>query len=375
MSLSPKTTAPGPGLTLTMLASLLLAGWVAQPFFSILLLGGALAVSCYPAQQWLTQAFGQRPRLAAAVFASGLGLVLLLPVAGAGAFVVQEATAGMEWLQQAVAGSDQLDTLADVAKAHLPDALQQHVQPAVETLHLTPDDLRAYAGKVIQALRPSAAAALQGSVAMPGYAALMLLALYFLLVDGKKLMPMLVDVLPLPPARAKALLAEMRDVLKATVLGNVVTAVVQCSGVTLGLWLASVPHALFLGLLALPASFIPVAGSALIWLPAAAIQAATGQPVAAALLVGGLGTLSTINTNVIKPAVLGGRMTLHPGLVFVAILGGIKVFGMVGLVAGPLAIALGQAMLVNYRQLLRASTATSGTPDDSGADVPQILPA
>ncbi|HET6345270.1 MAG TPA: AI-2E family transporter, partial [Myxococcota bacterium] len=148
----------------------------------------------------------------------------------------------------------------------------------------------------------------------------------------------------------RELLREFRDVAHASIVGNGVTALVQTAAVTGGLVAAGVAHAPLWGLVTLPASFIPVAGSGLVYLPAAGWLAATGRPLAAAVFLGWCSGVGALNTHLIKPFVVGGRISMHGALTFLSILGGVSVFGMIGLIAGPLAMAFAWTAVRIYRR-------------------------
>ena len=347
---------PQLGLALLVCLALGAAAYVIGPFAPTSLLALALAVSFGPIHARLCRLFGGRRRLAAGACAGGLGLVLLLPVAAISAFVARELSAGVDWALEAL----NVSSLSDLPDANMPQAVQAKLAPLLARLHLDPALLRQQAGRVAEMVKPFASAAAHGSITLPAYAALMLIMFFFFLVDGGRLPPLLQDILPMSHAQSRHLLDELKNVLRATVLGSLVTAVVQSTGVGIAMALAGIPHGAFFALLALPASFIPVAGSALIWGPAAAGLLATSELARGLALAGGLAALSTVNTNFIKPMVVRGRMSMHTGLVFLSILGGIPAFGMVGLVAGPLLVASATTLLRIYRETMRGAQGSSG---------------
>jgi predicted PurR-regulated permease PerM len=95
-------------------------------------------------------------------------------------------------------------------------------------------------------------------------------------------------------------------------------------------------------------------GSAAVWLPAALILFATGNWVKGLILLGyGAGVIGTID-NVVRPYVMAGKVKLHTLLVFFAVLGGIRAFGILGLFIGPIALAVTMALLEILREEGRA---------------------
>ena len=98
------------------------------------------------------------------------------------------------------------------------------------------------------------------------------------------------------------------------------------------------------------ASLVPIVGAFLIWLPWAAYLLLAGQTVRGIVLlaVGGL-VVSSID-NVLKPLIIKGRTDMHPLLVFLSVLGGLQVFGFLGILLGPLLVALFVSFLNFYRE-------------------------
>ena len=119
---------------------------------------------------------------------------------------------------------------------------------------------------------------------------------------------------------------------------------------TIGFTIARVPHAVFLGIVTLVASFVPVVGTAIIWIPAALLLALTGHMTAAIFIAIWCGVLLTLADNVVKPLAMRGKVEMHTGLVFLALLGGITMFGLLGIIAGPLVIAFLLALLRMYER-------------------------
>jgi predicted PurR-regulated permease PerM len=183
----------------------------------------------------------------------------------------------------------------------------------------------------------------------------MVFTLYFFFVDGKQLAKILVGAIPIEREYTRLFMRTLRDTSKQLVSGYLLVALYQAAAAFILFSLFGVKGPLVLAVLTGVASFIPMAGAGLIWLPVSVIHMATGD------LMGGVALLalsaifiSTLD-NFIRPAVLTGRLNIHPLLIFFSILGGLTVFGFNGIVLGPLILILFFTALGLYDKIYRSS--------------------
>jgi predicted PurR-regulated permease PerM len=119
-----------------------------------------------------------------------------------------------------------------------------------------------------------------------------------------------------------------------------------------------VPSALVWGVVMTFLSMIPMLGAFLVWVPAAIYLAATGQYVKALLLVlWGTLVIGMID-NFLRPKLVGGRTKLHELLIFFAVLGGLQVFGVLGIVMGPVVLAITMTLIEIFRAVDKSSSAS-----------------
>jgi len=139
------------------------------------------------------------------------------------------------------------------------------------------------------------------------------------------------------------MLKESRDLIFASVAVALLIAAIQGFLGGVAFWIAGLAVPVFMGVLIAFFSIVPVVGSALIWAPAALWLGFTGHWGKAILVVGICGGVAGLADNLVRPLLLRNRTRLNDLLIFVSILGGLDVFGLLGLVAGPtiLAAALG----------------------------------
>ncbi len=168
---------------------------------------------------------------------------------------------------------------------------------------------------------------------------LMLYLLFYFFRDGASIVARIVHVLPVGEERRIRLLLKFTQVVRATVKGNLIVAVVQGGLLTLLFWIIGIQTALFWGVVTAVLSLLPAVGASFVWLPGAAIMFATGQVGQGVVVLLG-GVVITAAENVLRPVVIGRDTQMPDYLILVSTLGGIMVFGLAGFVAGPVIAAL-----------------------------------
>ena len=173
--------------------------------------------------------------------------------------------------------------------------------------------------------------------------------MYYLFRDGDRIVSKLPAALPLERRQSEAIISRTRDVVSASVYGIVVIASLQGLLGGLAFWILGIPSPLLWAVLMTFVCMIPVLGSFLVWLPLAIYLAATGHWTKAILLViwGGL-VISTID-NFLRPKWMKNQTRLHELLVFFSVLGGISVFGLLGIILGPVVLAITLGLLQTFR--------------------------
>jgi len=324
--------------TLLLAAVSIAFGLVVWPFVGSIFWSVVLAIVFEPLHARVLVALGQRRTAAAlatlAIVVAGVGI----PVAIVAALVVRQATG----LYAAIA-SGRIDVGAGMQKAA--DALPHWLLDALDTLGLgDPGAIRArLVASAGEASRFVAAHLLRLGIDSASFAlsvAVVLYLLFFLLRDGRALATRIDRAVPLAGNDKKSLLATFVVVIRATVKGGVVMAVVQgtLGGLVLGGLGVAAP--LLWGVVFGLVSMLPAVGAAVLWLPIALYFLVTGA-IAKALLLTLFGSVVlTIVDNVVRP-LLVGRDTHLPGyVVLISTLGGVAVFGLNGVVIGPVAAAM-----------------------------------
>ena len=183
---------------------------------------------------------------------------------------------------------------------------------------------------------------------------MMLIALFFLLVDGGSLVNWVERVSPLARGQTTELLVEFRRVSGAVLISSLATAGVQAVAALVGFLITSVPHPIFFTTVTFFVAFIPAIGAGGMCLLAAILLLAMGHTwMALFLALWGILVVGTVD-NVIKPLLVKRGLHMHGALVFFALLGGLAMFGTAGLIAGPLIVAFFLALIRIYQRDFRA---------------------
>lgn len=179
---------------------------------------------------------------------------------------------------------------------------------------------------------------------------ILLFALFFFLRDGTRMVTGLLDLVPMEQDSKHVVLEGLNRTLVAMVRGTVVTASAQGALTGVGLALFGVPFPILLGFVATFMAVVPFVGAALVWAPAAAYLLLSGQTVMAiGLVVWGLIAVGLID-NLLRPIVVGTHAQLPATLLFLGVLGGFQVYGLVGGLVSPLLIACVFAFARIYRE-------------------------
>jgi predicted PurR-regulated permease PerM len=177
-----------------------------------------------------------------------------------------------------------------------------------------------------------------------------LLSLYYFFKDGNRLFGRLKDALPIPSKERDLLILRFKEMIYATIYGGILIAVIQ--GILGGMifWVLGISSPILWGTAMGFLSFIPIGGTALIWVPAAILLFIQGAFLKGIILVG-LGAFGiSLVDNLLRPFFISSKTNIHPLLLFFAVLGGVQAFGLVGLAIGPLIATLCLTLIEIYIQ-------------------------
>ncbi|QCS42191.1 AI-2E family transporter [Natrinema versiforme] len=179
---------------------------------------------------------------------------------------------------------------------------------------------------------------------------------YYLLVDGAAFLDWLRETAPLETRVLDELFADVHDVTWAVLRSHVLVAVVQGILGGLGLAILGVPYATTLGVILVLASFLPTIGVWLVWGPVTVAHAASSGPARAAVLLGYGVAVLAVTDSYLRAYLVDRGSSLHPATALVGVVGGIYLFGVVGLFVGPMILAAFKACVTVAHRLERADS-------------------
>ena len=180
--------------------------------------------------------------------------------------------------------------------------------------------------------------------------ALVLFVTFYLFMEGSRLATWVLALSPLPQEMNSQIMDDMLRTLRATLKGSVVLAFINGTVSGLGFFAFGVPNALFWGTVMVFASVVPIVGTALVWVPGGIYLIIMGDYGQATGVMIWCLIVSVVCDNWLRPKLIGGQADLHPLLTFFAVLGGISYFGLVGLILGPLVLAILLSLIEVYKR-------------------------
>ncbi len=178
---------------------------------------------------------------------------------------------------------------------------------------------------------------------------LMFFLIFFFLRDGRNILNFIYEVTPLDEDHKREIFAELGETFSATIRGQIFTGLVQGALAGIIFWILGLPLPIFFAMITFIASMIPVFGTATVWTPFVAYLAFTHEyGRAIALLVLGVVIISGID-NILKPILIGQKTKLPYPLLFIGILGGLQIYGFMGVFLAPAVLTLFFVLIKIYR--------------------------
>ncbi|UYO49575.1 AI-2E family transporter [Rhodopseudomonas palustris] len=315
-----------------------LFGWILWPLYSAVLWGMVIAILFAPLNRQLNRAFGFRRNLAAFTSVAIIVLMVLLPMSLLGAALAREAAATYTKIESG--NLDLLKTMRELL-ASRPDWLGDLLS-------------RFGVGNLADIQQRLSAALLRGSQYLAGQALdigqstfdftvnlfVMVYLLFFLLRDGDLLAGRIRRAMPLGVDHQSRLLDKFTVVIRATVKGNMLIALIQGALGGLAFYVLGISGALMWAVVMAFLSLLPAVGAGIVWLPMALYLIATGSVWhGVGLVVWGSLVIGMVD-NFLRPILVGKDTRMPDYVVLISTLGGLEVFGLNGFVIGPVIAAM-----------------------------------
>ena len=309
---------------------------IASPFRAPIFLAVMIAIVFHPAHVRI-QRHIQGRNAAALISTILVVVVVIIPATGLGVVVLKEVRGLYDLLNEKSAEQGGWNPYVTHFADRLLGWAGQYVD--VSTLDLRGALLRRIE-QISQFLISSGAQAVSDIVSFFTATVVAFFTLFFLFLDGRSVLARAAESLPLKAGQVERIFTGVSDSIVANVYGCLAVGAAQGTLLSLGFWALGVPSPVVWGLVTGLCSLIPVVGSTAVWGPAAIIFFITGHAWKGVILLAwGAGAVGQID-NLVRPYVISGRAKMHPLLVFFALLGGAKAFGVLGLFIGPVVLSL-----------------------------------
>lgn len=326
-----------------------------QPFLSVILWATVLVILFHPVHRRLNHRIKQ-PSLAAVVSCALVILIILVPVALITLAVINELSNAVQTVQQGV------NYLLDPSSPRTGPILN-FLGRYIDINHLRSEEflverLRGVSGQ----LAGRTLGFIGGLVGAIVQTFFVIFTMFYFFRDGDNISRTVRDSLPLDREQADSIMIRTREVIDASVYGVITIAIIQGTLGGLAFWALGLPSAIIWGVAMTFLSMVPMMGAFLVWVPAAIYLALTGHYVKALLLVAWGTLVIGMIDNFLRPKLVGSRTRLHELLIFFSVLGGLNVFGVLGVVLGPVVLAITLSLIEVYR-------AAGGSPGPSGTRI------
>lgn len=312
--------------------------WLLIPYYSAVLWGVILAVIFYPVQQWLLRVLNGRRNVAALLSVLMCICLVIIPTLLIFGSLVQE---GNSLYQRLSTREFDLNSYITSILGALPDSLEEWM-------------VRFELGSFAEWRSRISSAILQGSQIFAGRLVslgqntlqffisfgIMIYLLFFLFRDGAELGAKIRQTIPLSEEYTGQILEKFTAVIRATVKGNIIIALIQGTLGGLTFWFLGIEAALLWGVMMTIFSLLPVVGASLVWGPAAIWFMVNGIWIKAAVLIFvGVFVIGLID-NFLRPPLVGKGTRMPDFVVLISTIGGISLVGINGFVVGPMIAAM-----------------------------------
>jgi predicted PurR-regulated permease PerM len=326
-----------------------------QPFLSVILWATVLVIVFHPVHRRLKQRI-RNSSLAALVSSALVILIILVPVSLVTLAVINELSNAVASVQQ---GADYLMDPNSPFTGPILNFLGQYI----DINHLRSEEflverVRGVGGQ----LAGRTLGFIGGLIGAIVQTFFVIFTMYYFFRDGDNISRNVRDSLPLDREQADRIMVRTREVIDASVYGVITIAMIQGTLGGLAFWALGLRSAIIWGVVMTFLSMVPMLGAFLVWVPAAIYLALTGHYVKAILLAAWGTLVIGMIDNFLRPKLVGSRTRLHELLIFFSVLGGLNFFGVIGVVLGPVVLAITLSLIDVYR-------AAGGSPSSSETQI------
>jgi predicted PurR-regulated permease PerM len=334
------------------------------PFLKPIIFSAILAIIFYPVHarihQWV------RNRNLSALLST---IVVILLLASLSLFLGRAIVSGLHDIYQSLSSSGETRERLSLFIVHVFDQAivlaRRYIQVPVPDLQSAVSN---QAEKAVSALIAMSTGVLGSLTSLALNALIVFFILFFLLRDGRSMLRRGAIVLPLRPDQVTRLFRRVKDALNAIVYGTLAMAAIQGTLTGFAFWILGLASPVIWGVVTALCAMLPIIGTTLVLLPATCMLIFGGHWIKGLiLLVWAVAIVHPVD-NIVRPYLIGERVKLSTLYVFFALLGGLKIFGGLGVFIGPLILAVTVALFSFLREEKRAGSWSFQEQFDS--DVP-----
>jgi predicted PurR-regulated permease PerM len=318
-------------------------------YISAIVLALLLASVFYPMYEWLARLLKARMTLASLTMTFFILLVLIIPVGG---FIGSLSSEAFDFYQK-TKDSVSLQKIQEGINSNALWARQVRKWGEMTGIEFTPESIRTLSSSVGKRiglfLYNQISSMASNFLSFLVHFFLMILTIFYLFKDGSRLMNYVIELLPFPKQQVEKVVGKFQEMGKAIFVGNGLSGTIQGVLGGFGFYFFGLESPLLWGTIIAFMAFLPIIGASVIFIPAALILFLHGNTsIALGFLLYNL-LYSSVVEYFFKPRMIGKGMQLNSLLVFIGIVGGIKLFGILGIIYGPLIITIFITMAEIYR--------------------------
>lgn len=326
--------------------------WMIRPFADALLIAAVVSILAWPSYSALVKRLHQRRTLATFLTVTALTLGILLPLTGVFFFVGRELVLLINQVVATIQSGSWNTTLDQLGQNRWVLWGANYAGGSEALISATRDAGQSIVLNVASTVTQSVPNLLSITAFAIIKVTIFYLSLTTLLHRGDELATWALRVSPLEPKHTTELFAVFSQFARNVVLAGIVAGATQGAVATLGYWIAGVDRPLLFGVLTGILAYIPMVGTAMAWVPLSLLLVARGEVGVALFVVLWSIFLTGTVDNFIKPIIVRGHSNVPTALVFIGVFGGLAWFGVIGLLVGPVLVAMLLALFQIYESNL-----------------------
>jgi len=324
---------------------------VLSPFFMPIFWAAVFVVIFFPYYRWLIRNVTKNRSLASILACASIAVFLITPMALVASSIATELLTIYQWAEDYIRNMS--------SKAHNSNIfIIPYVSAFIrQYIAISASDMNSLFLNAIKEAASFSASGITGFIKSTVQFVFNLImaffTMFYLFREGDAILAFVKRLLPIPDTHKERLINRTRVVITAAVNGGLLVGVIQGLLGGAAFWALGLPAPMLWGFAMFILSFLPGIGTALVWGPAAIYLLVTGEHLyAAALTIWGVLVIGLID-NLLRPYIVGSKTDLHPLLLFFSIIGAVNAFGLIGIIAGPVILSIGSAMIEIYQESLR----------------------